>query len=211
LIGHCRRDLEGNWRDNRNNHPFLGQTGDGTRYALAHNGILSGLRALRARFGLEPSAIKTDSYGAVSLINASERLSLDSLGTACESLRGSYLFTILDCRGNIYICRGDVPVSLVHFRREGLFLYASTRDLLEAGLRGTALGRAYQAHNLELAASPVCLIRVGKGEIVRLSPSGQLSKGWFRFNEDQAIRHNWYRHDVEMTDELKEQIKNLDN
>lgn len=211
LIGHCRRDLDGNWQDNRNNHPFRGQTRDGTGYALAHNGILSNLRELRASMDLGPASIRTDSYGAVSLIDRSERLNLASLAAACGKLCGSFLFTILDDSSNLYLCRGDVPVILVHFKKRRLFLYVSTRDLLEEGLLGTSLGEAYKSSNLELSTSPVSLIHVGKGEIVRVSSTGRTSRRRFRFNEDKAISHNWYRHDVELTNELKRQIKDLDN
>jgi glucosamine 6-phosphate synthetase-like amidotransferase/phosphosugar isomerase protein len=216
FMAHCRRDLEGNFLDNQNNHPFLGETKDGTKYALAHNGILSDLRELRNRLGLYPGPIKTDSFGAVMLINNFCHLTVESLRNVCQSLSGSYLFTIIDEKNNLYLCRGDVPVYLVHFKEFGLFIYVSTRDLMERAIEGTIFKESYVTSNLELMSSFVTRIPLNKGEIVRISPDISserfiFCRSSFRFNDDRAIGHNWYRHEVTMSERLKVQINNLNN
>jgi glutamine phosphoribosylpyrophosphate amidotransferase len=211
LMAHCRLSLQGDQDFNDNNHPFYGVTRDSTSYALAHNGVLSGLRDMRARYSIPDSPIETDSYGAVQLLNRSESLDLESLRSVCEDLSGSFLFTILDERNNLYLCRGDVPVFLIHFSELELYLYVSTRDLFEQAIRGTILDDLYVTSNIEIGMSPASLVPVGKGEIVKISSEGNVERCCFNFNEEGAIKHNWYMHQIVGNHELEMQIKNLNN
>jgi glucosamine 6-phosphate synthetase-like amidotransferase/phosphosugar isomerase protein len=211
LIGHCRLTLFDNYDNNANNHPFRGETQDGKSFALMHNGILADLAKLRRVHGLPATNIETDSYAAAQLLNQAKEINLDSLRAMCEALHGSYIFTLLDENSNLYLLRGDVPVYLVHFKDEELYLYASTRDIFEAAILPSDLGLAYQTNNIDLARSRVERIVLERGDILKIAVDGGITRTRFRFNEDRAIYHNWYAHEITETAEMKEQIKNLGN
>jgi hypothetical protein len=169
------------------------------------------LKKLRAEHGVPAASIETDSYAAVQLLDMAGSINLDSLKNVCEDLSGSYLFTILDERNNLFFCRGDVPVFLIHFKEFELYMYASTRDLFEESIRKTNLNDAYVTSNIEIKDSPVCIVPLGVGEIVRISSEGDVSRCRFQFKEELAINHNWYMHRVVETPELRRQISSLGN
>jgi|AGTN01.2.fsa_nt_gi Glucosamine 6-phosphate synthetase, contains amidotransferase and phosphosugar isomerase domains len=211
LMAHCRLAIWDDYMDNRNNHPYSGRTTDGTEYALAHNGILADLRSIRERTGLPDPEIRIDSYGAVQLLNTKDTLDMQSLKSVCESLEGSYALTILDEFKNLYLCRGDVPLFLVHFRKPKLYVYISTRDLFEKAIAGTALNNDYKINNVETGEDDVGIVPLSKGDIVRISPDGELNRVCFRFNEKKAIHHNWYMHQLTQSPRLKRQLEQLNN
>jgi glucosamine 6-phosphate synthetase-like amidotransferase/phosphosugar isomerase protein len=211
VMAHCRRSFQGDPLLNENNHPFYGETLDGTRYALAHNGILADLRDLRIKHALPKPPTDTDTYGAVQLLNTERTVDLQTLKFVCENLNGSYIFTILDERENLFLCRGDAPVFLVHFRALGLYVYMSTRDLFEEAIQGTELCGAYMSSNVELAGSGAGIVPISKGDILRISAGGELARCRFNFNEARAIKHNWYIHEPLATPELMQRIGELNN
>jgi len=211
LTAHCRLSLKKDYTDNKNNHPFDGRTLDGARYALEHNGILTNLRELRTTHGIEKPDISTDSYFIAQLLDIKPALTAGTLKEVCETLRGSFSFIVLDEKNDLYICRGDVPVYLVHFKRQGLYLYTSTRDLFENALSETDLWYEYKSSNLEAAFSPVNIVPLCKGDILKISPNGETQRANFLFHEDSAICHNWYMHEITETEELKTQLENLNN
>lgn len=211
LIGHCRLTLFDDYGDNANNHPFCGETQDKKTFALTHNGILADLSKIRREQALPATDIETDSYAAVQLLSQKQEISLETLRTTCETLQGSYLFTVLDEDNNLYLLRGDVPVYLVHFKDEELYLYASTRDLFEKAILPLGIGFSYQTNNIDSALSRVEYIPLEKGDIIKIAADGTLTQTKFKFNEERAIYHNWYMHDITETAEMKEQIKNLGN
>lgn len=212
LMAHCRMALLGDHDLNDNNHPFRGTTrGSRTHFALAHNGILSNLKKIREAHGISATSIKTDSYGAVQLLNMAKSIGLASLRRISEGLSGSFLFTVLDEHNNLFFCRGDVPVFLVHFKKLKLYMYASTRDLFEEAIRKTKLNDIYVTNNIETANNGASLIPVNVGEIVGISREGEVSRCRFHFKEEFAINHNWYMHNVVKTPELKRQIDSLGN
>ena len=67
IMGHTRMTTQGSARRNQNNHPFAGKAGD-SRFALAHNGVIFNDLELRRSNSLPTTAIETDSYIAVQLI-----------------------------------------------------------------------------------------------------------------------------------------------
>jgi hypothetical protein len=129
----------------------------------------------------------------------------------CEALQGSYAFTILSESGDLYLCRGDVPVYLVHFKPLKLYVYTSTRDLFERAISKSSLDELYQLNNPELKESPVNIIHTRKGDIWKITYTGELSHGTFTFHESSAIKRNWYMHTVIETPELLAQIESLNN
>ncbi len=166
-MGHTRMATQGDKKDNFNNHPFTGRCGD-MPFALAHNGVLHNDVALRKAYKLPDTPIKTDSYIAVQLLEPSKCLDFDSIAAMAEQLGGSFTFTILDMASNMYFVKGDNPLALYHFEREGFYIYASTEAILDSAL--TKLG----------FANKVCVeIDSTCGDILRIDSSGKLSKSLF--------------------------------
>jgi glutamine phosphoribosylpyrophosphate amidotransferase len=211
VMAHCRYDIQNNHGVNQNNHPFLGKTLNNIPYALAHNGILADMRTIREQYHLSDTEIETDSYGAVQLLNTMDCVDISHLKLLCESLNGSYTFTILDGDNNLFLCRGDVPIFLIHFREYKLYLYISTRDLFEAAIKRTDLDYIYRTNNVEIHRSPVTVLHVNQGDIVQITRHGELKKGSFVFREEKAICHNWYMHQIVSTPRLEQQISHLNN
>ena len=134
LTGHTRHSTQGSEKHNYNNHPFSGKCKN-TRFALSHNGVLSNDRTLRKELNLPKTKIETDSYIAVQLIEAAGELSFASLRNMAEPLRGSFTFTVLSPKDELYFVKGDNPMCIYHYPNLGVYLYASTEEILKAALR----------------------------------------------------------------------------
>ena len=160
VMGHSRMTTQGKAKYNRNNHPFAGNV-PGTRFALAHNGVLYNDRTLRREKKLPKTNIETDSYVAVQLIEQQGALTPASLKTMAEAVEGSFVFTVLDEEDSFWFVKGDNPLCLEQFPRLGLYVYASTREILHMALEKTWLGRE----------KPV-QIPVDGGEILNVTPEG---------------------------------------
>ena len=176
-MGHTRMTTQGNASRNRNNHPFRGilQTGP---FALAHNGVLYNDMTLRKQLHLPETRIETDSYIAVQLIEQKGILNFASLRYMAEQLRGSFTITVLDSTGSLYIVKGDNPFCLYFFPNCGLYVYASTMEILEAALEKTWLS-CRQTEQIEL----VC------GDILRIDGTGGLSCQRF---DTENLAGSWY-------------------
>lgn len=159
-MGHSRVTPQGKAKYNRNNHPFAGKV-PGTRFALAHNGVLCNDHILRAEKHLPHTGIQTDSYVAVQLIEQQRALTPDSLKYMAESVEGSFVFTLLDDKVNFYFVRGSNSLCLEHFPRLGLYVYASTWEILCRALKNTWLGRKASVQ-----------VPVDNEEILSITPEG---------------------------------------
>ena len=104
-------------------------------FALAHNGIIYNDKELRQERKLPETNIETDSYIAVQLLEQQGKLNFSTIRTAAEALEGTLTLTILDGRDNLYIVKGNNPLTLYHFPRLGLYAYASTEAILRKGLK----------------------------------------------------------------------------
>ena len=167
VMGHTRMTTQGSARRNRNNHPFAGRTAGG-RFALAHNGVLCNDRTLRREKRLPGTSIETDSYVAVQLLERQGALTPDSLREMAETVEGSFVFTVLDECDGLFFVKGDNPLCLMHLPEPELYVYASTREVLNRGLEQSWLRR------LLLTEIPV-----ESGEILCISPDG--TRRWDRF------------------------------
>lgn len=167
VMGHTRMTTQGSARRNYNNHPFRGITRTGT-FALAHNGVLDNDISLRKSLHLPKTRIETDSYIAVQLIVQKGILSFDSLRYMAELLEGSFTITVLGDDGSFYIVKGDNPFCLYFFPDSGLYLYASTEDILRQALRKiqAPLGKSRK-------------VPVQCGEILRINQTGRLDRETF--------------------------------
>lgn len=134
VMGHTRMTTQGNEKFNYNNHPFLGKA-DNTDFALAHNGVLYNDYHLQLSEHLPETKIETDSYVAVQLIEKKRTLDTDSLKFMADSLEGSFTITVMDEDNNIHFVKGDNPMCLVHFEDLGIYIYASTDEILMKALQ----------------------------------------------------------------------------
>lgn len=183
VMGHTRLTTQGSEKKNYNNHPFLGHAGN-QRFALAHNGVLHNDHILRRSQKLPQTRIQTDSYVAVQLIEKKKALGLDSLKYMAEQVEGSFTFTALDEANNWYLVKGDNPMCLLHFHRYGLYLYASTDDILSR-----FLGKAW------LGMGKPVKIKVDCGEILKVCPTGGITRTEFdtaSFWSGWPMRYGFY-------------------
>lgn len=133
IMGHTRMTTQGNERKNHNNHPFPGYVTD-RQFALAHNGMLYNDLQLRKQYKLPATKIETDSYIAAQLIESCGELNFGSLQYMAEKLEGSYTFTVLSDKDELYFIKGDNPMCLYHYPERGLYVYASTEEILRKAL-----------------------------------------------------------------------------
>ena len=169
VMGHTRMTTQGSAAKNCNNHPFAGKI-SGKPFVFAHNGIIYNDAELRERFSLPSTKIETDSYVAVQLLERQKRLDFDSLRFVTEQLEGSLTYTVMDDQDSLFIVKGDNPLSLIRFPKTGLFLYASTSDILVQVLR--------------MCSQPpreAVKININSGEIVKITGVGIATRS--RFND----------------------------
>ena len=130
LMGHTRMTTQGSEKKNYNNHPFLGKVGQ-LPFALAHNGVLFNDFELRRTHRLSKTHIETDSYVAVQLIEQYGSLSFKSLKQMAEVLDGSFTITVLDANNDLYLIKGNNPLVLYLFPNLSIYLYASTKEIID--------------------------------------------------------------------------------
>lgn len=177
IMGHTRMTTQGNAKWNYNNHPFPGHT-ENHDFALAHNGILYNDDLLREELSLPVPRIETDSYIAVQLLEQKRALDLNSLQFMAEQVRGSFTFTVLDDADSLYFVKGDNPLCLWHFKSLGLYLYASTEEIL---------GRALQRLGMQRLRHKTVTLR--NGDILQISKDGQPT--WGKFQNTGWHRSYW--------------------
>lgn len=134
VMGHTRMTTQGSAKRNRNNHPFPGKAG-GISFALAHNGVIYNDLMLRREKKLPHTKIQTDSYIGVQLIEQKNTLDLNSLKDMAEQVKGTFVFTVLDEKDNVYFIKGNNPLCMYHYPKMGVILYASTEEVLKSALR----------------------------------------------------------------------------
>lgn len=167
ISGHTRMTTQGNQCRNFNNHPFLGKTGN-TAFALAHNGVLRNDISLRKNLKLPATRVETDSYIAVQLIESAKDLSFASLSYMAEKLEGSFTFTVLSEKDELYFVKGDNPMCIYHYPERGLYLYASTEEILNKALR-----------KLPFSLGTPIRVHIFSGDILCIDAHGNQSRGSF--------------------------------
>ena len=171
VIGHTRMATQGTPENNINNHPFTGIAGE-TNFALAHNGVIYNDLGLRKSKALPPTKIHTDSYIATQLLEASNALDFESIKSMAETVEGTFSFTILDDKNNLFLVKGDNPLFLAHFEKIGLYVYASTESIFTKAILRT-----------KLRHEPFSKIEVNSGDILKIDIQGNMEKSKF---------DNWY-------------------
>lgn len=178
VIGHTRMTTQGSEKYNYNNHPFDGRCGTET-FSLAHNGVLYNDAELKAKYHLLKTPIETDSYVAVQLLEQEKQLHAESIKKMAELVNGSFVFTILRNDNTLFLVKGNNPLTLYHFPALGLYVYASTKSILD---------NALQQVNL---SDKCCEIDVSQGEILEIASSGKLSRTTFAMQDSAFSPYNW--------------------
>ena len=199
-MGHTRHATQGTLNFNGNNHPFKGMCGD-EEFALAHNGIICNDKKLRRELRLPSTIIDTDSYIAVQLIESQKKLDFKSLKYMAEEVEGSFSFSVLDSNDNLYIVKGDSPISILHFKKRQVYVYASTISILWKALVDTELFRDLKRGDYED-------IEIQDGEILKISSKGKIQKTKFDFDEYGSCGYDWrkgfeYSNANEYVDDIK--------
>ena len=167
-MGHTRMATQGSAKLGRNNHPFCGHLEDGRAFALAHNGVLYNDADLRRTLRLPKPRIETDSFVAVQLLQTRKALDFNSLKYMAEKVEGSFTFTVLDEQNALYIIKGDSPFYLLWWPSLGLYLYASTEQIMLTALKGIGLSLR--------GAVKIALV---SGEIIRIDHDGSITRATF--------------------------------
>ena len=165
IMGHTRMATQGDEKKNFNNHPFSGYAG-GEHFALAHNGVLYNDTSLQLEYRLPMTKIETDSYVAVQLLEKFG--SLSELPKMAELLLGTFNFTLLDEKNNLYLVKGNNPLCLYHWKQRNLYLYASTEEILKQALQGIPYHFGIPER-----------IEINEGDIMRIDSHGNRSLSHF--------------------------------
>ena len=163
LLGHVRMTTQGSEKKNYNNHPFRGALPGGD-FALAHNGVLHNEASLRLRFDLPQTAVETDSFAAVQLLQSYGEVTPKTIAAMAEQMEGTFTFSILTAKNDQYIVRGNNPMAVWYYPATGLYLYASTPEILAAAV----IPLPY------LRGKPHQTIKVAEGKILCVTSKGKL-------------------------------------
>ena len=194
VIGHTRFTTQGSEKRNCNNHPFEGHCGT-EAFALAHNGVLYNDKELRREQHLPTTPIETDTYVAVQLLEQGQNLDAENIKHMAELVEGSFVFTVLRNDNTLFLVKGNNPLTVYHFPALGLYVYASTKSILDNALQ--------KVHIAEKA----CEVETAEGEIIEISPSGNLHRSTFEMQDYIHTMFNPYNWDYAkwwMEDEREE-------
>ena len=194
VIGHTRFTTQGSEKRNCNNHPFDGHCGT-EAFALAHNGVLYNDRELRREQHLPTTPIETDTYVAVQLLEQGQNLDAENIKRMAELVEGSFVFTILRNDNTLFLVKGNNPLTLYHFPALGLYVYASTKSILDNALQ--------KVHIAEKA----CEVEISEGEILEITPNGKINRSTFTMQDYIHSLFNPYNWDYAkwwMEDEREE-------
>ncbi|MBQ7084362.1 MAG: class II glutamine amidotransferase [Anaerotignum sp.] len=180
VLGHTRLTTQGSEKINRNNHPFRGYCKD-TSFALAHNGVLYNEMKLRREFHLPNTNIETDSYVAVQMIESTGAFNLKAIQQMAEQIEGSFCFTLLDGQDNLYLVKGNNPLTVYHFEKLGFYIYASTEEILKQGLKKA--GFIHFPHNE---------VKINQGDILVLRADGTVLRDSFNTAKLDCYDNFWY-------------------
>lgn len=177
VLGHTRMATQGSAKKNYNNHPFFGHV-KGESFALAHNGAIWNDLDLRRTKHLPRTKIQTDSYIAIQLIEQQKSLNLSVLKYMTEQVEGSFSFSVLSEQDELWLVKGDSPLTIVHFPKVGVYVYASTAEILNKALArcGNWLGRGEK-------------VDIAMGDIVKIDRKGRITRSVF--DASKFYRSSW--------------------
>lgn len=174
VIGHTRFTTQGSEKQNYNNHPFYSKKG----FALAHNGVLYNDKELRKKYTLPDTKIETDSYIAVQLLEHFGGADMAEIREMSGFVEGSFVFTILRNDNTLFLVKGTNPIAIYHFAEFGIYVYASTKEILEKALNSLKFNYLHTQ------------VRLADGEILQINPDGTAVKNTFEIAE-KFNSHYW--------------------
>ena len=177
VLGHTRMATQGSAKKNYNNHPFFGHV-KGESFALAHNGVIWNDLELRRTKHLPRTKVQTDSYIAAQLLEQQKALNLSSLKCMAEQVEGSFSFSVLSEQDELWLVKGDNPLNIVHFPKVGVYIYASTAEILNKALArcGNWLRRGEK-------------VDIAMGDIVKIDRGGRITRS--TFDASKFYRSSW--------------------
>ena len=177
VLGHTRMTTQGSAKKNFNNHPFAGCV-KGKSFALAHNGVIWNDLDLRRTKHLPRTKVQTDSYIAAQLLEQQKALNLSSLKCMAEQVEGSFSFSVLSEQDELWLVKGDNPLNIVHFPKVGVYIYASTAEILNKALArcGNWLRRGEK-------------VDIAMGDIVKIDRGGRITRS--TFDASKFYRSSW--------------------
>ena len=112
-----------------------------------------------------------------------------------ELVEGSFVFTILRNDNTLFLVKGNNPLTVYHFPTLGLYIYASTKSILDNTLQ--------KVHMTEKA----CEVETAEGEILEITPNGKISRSTFTMQDyihTMFNPYNWNYAKWWMEDEREE-------
>lgn len=167
VIGHTRFTTQGDEKLNYNNHPFESEKG----FTLAHNGVLYNDRELHKKYMLPDTKIETDSYIAVQLLEHFGGADVESIRRMSETVDGSFTFTILRNDNTLFLVKGSNPIAIYHFAELGIYVYASTKEILDNALKVVGFKSKHKE------------IKLTDGEILQINSDETAVKDVFAMSE----------------------------
>lgn len=173
VMGHTRMATQGSAKKNFNNHPFFGHV-KGESFALTHNGTIWNDLELRRTKHLPRTKVQTDSYIAAQLLEQQKALNLSSLKCMAEP----FSFSVLSEQDELWLVKGDNPLTIVHYPAAGVYVYTSTAEILNKALArcGNWIGRGEK-------------VDIAMGDIVKIDRKGRITRG--TFDASKLYRSSW--------------------
>ena len=100
-----------------------------------------------------------------------QNLDAENIKRMAELVEGSFVFTILRNDNTLFLVKGNNPLTLYHFPALGLYVYASTKSILDNALQ--------KVHIAEKA----CEVETAEGEILEITPNGKINRSTFTMQD----------------------------
>ena len=117
----------------------------------------------------------------VQLIERAGTLTARTLQQAAEALEGSFTFSVLDGQDNLYLVKGNNPLILYRFPSLEIYLYASTREILDQAMASLGMEKVRKED-----------VPLSQGDILRIDRLGQ--RTLTRFNDTRLRLRDYYRY-----------------
>lgn len=95
-----------------------------------------------------------------------------------EQVEGSFSFSVLSEQDELWLVKGDNPLTIVHFPAVGVYVYASTAEILNRAL--TRYGRQLGCRKT---------VEVEMGELLKIDRRGHITRA--TFDASKLCRPSW--------------------
>ena len=115
-----------------------------------------------------PDEKKIRYYGVELEIDKGGKADFETIGKMSDQVNGSFVFTILTNEEKLYISKWNNPICLLHFQKLGIYVYTSTKEIMQMALRGTIFEK-----------QTVDVIPVSEGEVISIDKNGVIKRSRF--------------------------------